>query len=118
MLAHKGLREGVTVTELIAGKKPHAIKYDNVPSVTYCHPEVASIGLTEDQGKERKLEYVAGRFPFSANGRARGTGETEAFVKALGDKQNGAKQGDHVATGQRPSITHSLGADTQYETTS
>src|SRR5213594_3962340 len=51
MLAHKGMREGVTVTELIAGKKPHALKYDNVPSVTYCHPEVASIGLTEDQCK-------------------------------------------------------------------
>src|SRR6266700_2276108 len=57
MLAHKGMREGVTVTELIAGKKPHAIRYDNVPSVTYCHPEVASIGLTEDQCKERKLDY-------------------------------------------------------------
>src|SRR6266513_6378495 len=66
MLAHKGMREGVTVSELVAGKKSHAIRYDNVPSVTYCHPEVASIGLTEDQCKERKLEYVAGRFPFSA----------------------------------------------------
>src|SRR5204862_294910 len=83
MLAHKGMREGVTVSELIAGKKPHAIRYDNVPSVTYCHPEVASIGLTEDQCKERKLQYVAGRFPFSANGRARGTGEIEGFVKIL-----------------------------------
>src|SRR2546430_12125367 len=73
MLAHKGMREGVTVAELIAGQKPHAIRYDNVPSVTYCHPEVASIGLSEEQCKERKLDYVAGRFPFSANGRARGT---------------------------------------------
>src|SRR5438128_6970910 len=85
MLAHKGMREGVTVTELIAGKKPHAIRYDNVPSVTYCHPEVASIGLTEDQCKERKLEYVAGRFPFTANGRARGTGETDGVGKILRD---------------------------------
>ena len=50
---------------------PHPIKYDNVPSVTYCHPEVASIGLTEEQAKERKLDYQVGRFPFSANGRAR-----------------------------------------------
>src|SRR5437899_13083965 len=57
MLAHKGSREGVYVTELLAGKKPHAIKYDNVPSVTYCHPEVASIGLTADQRKDRKLHY-------------------------------------------------------------
>src|SRR5207245_9109713 len=63
MLAHKGFREGVNVAELLAGKKPHAIKYDNVPSVTYCHPEVASIGLTEEQCKERKVDFVVGRFP-------------------------------------------------------
>src|SRR3989442_829650 len=87
MLAHKGFREGAVVAEIIAGQKPHPIKYDNVPSVTYCHPEVASIGLTEDQCKEKKLDYVAGRFPFSANGRARGTGETEGFVKILRDKK-------------------------------
>src|SRR5258708_40121282 len=79
MLAHKGSREGVHVAELLAGQKPHAIRYDNVPSVTYCHPEVASIGLTEDQCKEKKLDCVAGKFPFSANGRARGSGETEGF---------------------------------------
>ena len=61
MLAHKGSREGIYVAEVLAGQKPHAIKYDNVPSVTYCHPEVASIGLSEDQCKERKLDYVAVR---------------------------------------------------------
>src|SRR2546426_11166819 len=77
MLAHKGMREGVNATELVAGKQPHASRYDNVPSVTDCHPEVASIGLTEDQCKERKLDYVAGRVPFSADGRGRGTGEDE-----------------------------------------
>ena len=78
MLAHKGSREGVVVAELLGGQKPHPVKYDNVPSVTYCHPEVASIGLTEDQCKEKKLDYVAGKFPFSANGRARGTGALPA----------------------------------------
>jgi dihydrolipoamide dehydrogenase len=108
MLAHKGMREGVTVTEIIAGKKPHAIKYDNVPSVTYCHPEVASIGLTEDQCKERKLDYVAGRFPFSANGRARGTGETEGFVKILRDKKYGEILGAHIVGGQASEIIHEL----------
>ncbi len=108
MLAHKGMREGVTVTELIAGKKPHAIKYDNVPSVTYCHPEVASIGLTEDQCKERNLEYVAGRFPFSANGRARGTGETEGFVKILRDKKYGEILGAHIVGGHASEIIHEL----------
>ncbi|MEP6472692.1 MAG: dihydrolipoyl dehydrogenase, partial [Gemmatimonadota bacterium] len=66
MLAHKGSREGVVVAEMLAGQHPHPIRYDNVPSVTYCHPEVASIGLTEDQCKEQKLDYQVGRFPFSA----------------------------------------------------
>ncbi|HEX2251111.1 MAG TPA: dihydrolipoyl dehydrogenase, partial [Gemmatimonadales bacterium] len=60
MLAHKGSREGVVVAERIAGHKPQPIKYDNVPSVTYCHPEVASIGLTEEQAKERKLDFQVG----------------------------------------------------------
>ncbi|MCA9767537.1 MAG: dihydrolipoyl dehydrogenase, partial [Gemmatimonadetes bacterium] len=69
MLAHKGTREGVHVAEVIAGHHPRPIDYSNVPSVTYCHPEVASVGLTEEQCKERKLAYQVGRFPFSANGR-------------------------------------------------
>jgi len=108
MLAHKGMREGVYVTELLAGKKPHAIKYDNVPSVTYSHPEVASIGATEDQCKERKLDYVTGRFPFSANGRARGTGETEGFVKILRDKRYGEILGAHIVGAQASELIHEL----------
>jgi len=108
MLAHKGSREGVYVTELLAGKKPQPIKYDNVPSVTYCHPEVASIGLTEDQCKERKLDYVVGRFPFSANGRARGTGETEGFVKILRDKKYGEILGAHIVGEHASELIHEL----------
>jgi len=108
MLAHKGMREGVYVTELLAGKKPHGIKYDNVPSVTYSHPEVASIGATEDQCKERKLDYVTGRFPFSANGRARGTGETEGFVKILRDKRYGEILGAHIVGAQASELIHEL----------
>ncbi|HLB55054.1 MAG TPA: dihydrolipoyl dehydrogenase, partial [Gemmatimonadales bacterium] len=86
MLAHKGSREGVFVAELIAGHQPHPIRYDNVPSVTYCHPEVASIGLTEEQAKEQKLDYQVGRFPLSANGRARASMETEGFVKIIRER--------------------------------
>ncbi len=108
MLAHKGMREGVYVTELLAGQKPHPIKYDNVPSVTYCQPEVASIGLTEEQCKERKLEYVPGRFPFSANGRARGTGETEGFVKILREKKYGEILGAHIVGAQASELIHEL----------
>src|SRR5882762_643360 len=117
MLAHKGQREGVFVAELLAGQKPHAIKYDNVPSVTYCHPEVASIGLSEDQCKERKLDYVAGRFPFSANGRARGTGETEGFVKILRDKKYGEILGAHIVGGHASEIIHELAVARENEYT-
>jgi dihydrolipoamide dehydrogenase len=108
MLAHKGSREGVTVAERIAGHKPHPIKYDNVPSVTYCHPEVASIGLTEEQAKERKLEYQVGRFPFSANGRARTAGETEGFVKIVRDKKYGEILGAHIVGSHASEIIHEL----------
>jgi len=108
MLAHKGSREGVVVAERIAGHKPHAIKYDNVPSVTYCHPEVASIGLTEEQAKEKKLDYQVGRFPFSANGRARTAGETEGFVKIVRDKKYGEILGAHIVGSHASEIIHEL----------
>jgi dihydrolipoamide dehydrogenase len=108
MLAHKGSREGVIVAERIAGQHPHPIRYDNVPSVTYCHPEVASIGLTEDQAKERKLEYQVGRFPFSANGRARAAGETEGFVKIIRDKKYGEILGAHIVGSHASELIHEL----------
>jgi dihydrolipoamide dehydrogenase len=117
MLAHKGSREGVVVAELVAGHHPQPIKYDNVPSVTYCHPEVASIGLTEDQAKERKLEYQVGRFPFSANGRARTTGETEGFVKIIRDKKYGEILGAHIVGSHASEIIHELTVARQNEYT-
>jgi len=117
MLAHKGFREGVNVVELVAGKKPHPIKYDNVPSVTYCHPEVASIGLTEEQCKERKLDHVVGRFPFSANGRARGTGETEGFVKIIRDKRYGEILGAHIVGAHASEMIHELAVARENEYT-
>ncbi|MBA3259125.1 MAG: dihydrolipoyl dehydrogenase [Gemmatimonadales bacterium] len=108
MLAHKGSREGIVVAERIAGHQPHAIKYDNVPSVTYCHPEVASIGLTEEVAKERKLEYQVGRFPFSANGRARTASETEGFVKIIRDKKYGEILGAHIVGSHASEMIHEL----------
>jgi len=117
MLAHKGSREGVVVAELLAGQKPHPIRYDNVPSVTYCHPEVASIGLTEEQCKERKLDYVAGKFPFSANGRARGTGETEGLVKILRDKKYGEILGAHIIGSHASELIHELAVARENEYT-
>jgi len=117
MLAHKGSREGVTVAERIAGHKPPAIKYDNVPSVTYCHPEVASIGLSEDKCKEQKLDYVVGKFPFSANGRARGTGETEGFVKIIRDKKYGEILGAHIVGAVASEMIHELAVARENEYT-
>jgi len=117
MLAHKGSREGVVVAELLAAHKPHPIRYDNVPSVTYCHPEVASIGLTEEQCKERKLDYVAGKFPFSANGRARGTGETEGLVKILRDKKYGEILGAHIVGAHASEMIHELAVARENEYT-
>jgi dihydrolipoamide dehydrogenase len=117
MLAHKGSREGVVVAELIAGHRPQPIKYDNVPSVTYCHPEVASIGLTEDQAKERKLDYQVGRFPFSANGRARTSSETEGLVKIIRDKKYGEILGAHIVGSHASEIIHELTVARQNEYT-
>jgi dihydrolipoamide dehydrogenase len=117
MLAHKGSREGVHVAERVAGHKPHPIKYDNVPSVTYCHPEVASIGLTEEQAKERKLDYQVGRFPFSANGRARTSGDTEGFVKIIRDKKYGEILGAHIVGSHASELIHELAVARENEYT-
>jgi dihydrolipoamide dehydrogenase len=117
MLAHKGSREGVVAAEHLAGHRPRAITYDNVPSVTYCHPEVASIGATEEQCKAKKLDYVVGRFPFSANGRARGTGETEGFVKILRDKRYGEILGAHIVGGHASELIHELAVARENEYT-
>jgi dihydrolipoamide dehydrogenase len=108
MLAHKGSREGVVVAELIAGHTPHLIRYDNVPSVTYCHPEVASIGLTEAQCKERKLDYQVGKFPLTANGRARAAGETDGFVKIIRERKYGEILGAHIVASHASEMIHEL----------
>jgi dihydrolipoyl dehydrogenase len=117
MLAHKGSREGVVVAERIAGHNPHPIKYDNVPSVTYCHPEVASVGLTEEQCKEKKLDYQVGRFPFTANGRARASLETDGFVKVIRDKKYGEILGAHIVASHASEMIHELGVARENEFT-
>ncbi len=108
MLAHKGSREGVVVAELVAGKSEHRVNYGNIPSATYCHPEVASIGLTEQQCKEQKLDYKVGKYNFSANGRARTTGETEGFVKIIRDTKYGEILGAHIIGAHATELIHEL----------
>jgi len=108
LLAHKGSREGIIAAEIIAGHKAQALDYSNVPGATYCHPEVASVGLTEEACKEQKLEYKVGRFPFSANGRARGTGETDGFVKIIAGKKYGEILGAHIVGAHATELIHEL----------
>src|SRR4029078_1650318 len=83
MLAHKGQREGAVLAELLAGQHPHPVNYGNIPNATYCHPEVASIGMTEAQVKEKKIDYKVGKFPFMASGLARRSGENDGFVQVI-----------------------------------
>jgi len=117
MLAHKGEREGMIVAEVIAGKHFHPLNYGNVPNATYCHPEVASIGITEAQAKEKKLNYKVGKFPFSANGRARTSGETEGFVKLIVDAKYGEVLGAHIVGAHATEMIHELAVARENEFT-
>jgi dihydrolipoyl dehydrogenase len=117
MLAHKGQREGYVLAELLAGQKPHLVNYGNIPNATYCHPEVASIGLTEQQCKEQKLNYKVGKFPFSANGRARTSGETEGFVKIIRDPKYGEILGAHIIGAHATELIHELAVARENEFT-
>jgi dihydrolipoamide dehydrogenase len=117
MLAHKGQREGITVAEILAGKHTHGVNYGNIPNATYCHPEVASIGLTEQQCKDRKLDYKVGRFNFSANGRARTSGETEGFVKIIRDAKYGEILGAHIIGAHATELIHELAVARENEFT-
>jgi dihydrolipoamide dehydrogenase len=117
MLAHKGSREGHVLAELLAGQHTHPVNYRNIPSCTYCHPEVASIGLTEQQCKDQKLDYKVGRFPFSANGRARTSGETDGFVKIIRDTKYGEILGAHIIGAHATEMIHELAVARENEYT-
>jgi dihydrolipoamide dehydrogenase len=95
MLAHKAEDEGVYVAEVIAGQKPH-INYNLIPGVVYTWPEVASVGYTEEQLKEKGTKYKAGSFPFKASGRAKASMDTDGFVKVLADEATDEILGVHI----------------------
>jgi len=101
MLAHKGEDEGIAVAEILAGQRGH-VNYEAIPGVVYTAPEVASVGATEEELKERGVAYKVGKFPFSANGRARSMNMTEGFVKVLADAKTDRVLGVHI-------IGHSAG---------
>jgi dihydrolipoamide dehydrogenase len=95
MLAHKAEDEGVAVAEILAGQKGH-VNYEAIPGVVYTWPEVASVGKTEEQLKQEGIEYRVGKFPFTANGRARAMASTDGFVKILADKKTDRVMGVHI----------------------
>jgi dihydrolipoamide dehydrogenase len=96
MLAHKAEHEGVVCVEKIAGLHPHPLDKLLVPGCTYCHPQVASVGLTEAKAKEKGFDIRVGRFPFLANGKAVALGEDQGLVKTIFDKKTGQLLGAHM----------------------
>lgn len=95
MLAHKAEDEGVAVAEILAGQAGH-VNYDAIPNVIYTFPEVASVGKTEEELKEAGVQYRVGKFPFTANGRAKVNKATEGFVKVLADAETDRVYGVHI----------------------
>jgi len=95
-LAHKASHEGVMVAELIAGGHPHPIKPNSIAGCTYCHPQVASVGLTEAKAKDAGHDVKVGRFPFIGNGKAIALGESEGMIKTVFDAKTGELLGAHM----------------------
>jgi dihydrolipoamide dehydrogenase len=96
LLAHKGSHEGIACIEAIHGDAHAGVDYANIPNCTYCHPEVASVGLTEAQAKEKGMDIQVGTFPWIANGRALTSGDTEGFVKVIRDRKYSEIVGAHI----------------------
>ena len=95
-LAHKASHEGVMVAELIAGQTPHPVKAGEISGCTYCNPQIASVGLTEEQAKAEGLDIKVGRFPFIGNGKAIALGEPEGMIKTIFDAKTGELLGAHM----------------------
>lgn len=95
-LAHKASHEGVMVAELVAGGHPHPVKPSSIAGCTYCHPQVASVGLTEAAAKEQGYKVKVGKFPFVGNGKAVALGEAEGMVKTVFDDKTGELLGAHM----------------------
>ncbi len=107
MLAHKAEDEGIAVAEIIAGQAGH-VNFDVIPSVVYTQPEVASVGKTEEELKAAGIEYKVGKFPFTANGRARAMQHTDGFVKILADKATDRVLGAHILGYNAGEMIHEL----------
>ena len=117
LLAHKAMAEGVVAAEAIAGRSPRPVDYNNVPSCTYCRPQVASIGLSEERARATGKEISIGRFPFTANGKAVALGESEGFVKVVADKATGELLGVHIVGSEATEMIHEFAVGRTLEAT-
>jgi len=116
-LAHKASHEGVMVAELIAGKHAHPIKPGSIAGCTYCHPQIASVGLTEAKAKEAGLDIKVGRFPFIGNGKAIALGEPEGMIKTIFDAKTGELLGAHMVGAEVTELIQGYVVGRQLETT-
>lgn len=117
-LAHKASHEGIICVEKIAGEKDvHPLNPMRIPGCTYCHPQVASVGLTEEKAKEQGYEIKVGRFPFMANGKAVALGETEGMVKSVFDAKTGELLGAHMIGAEVTEMIQGYGIAQTLETT-
>ncbi len=96
LLAHKASHEGIVCVEHIAGEGHGGVDYRNIPACTYCHPEVASVGLTEEQAKEEGYDIEVGKFPWVGNGRALAAGDADGFIKVIRDRRYSEVLGAHI----------------------
>ncbi|MEC3862301.1 dihydrolipoyl dehydrogenase [Mesobacterium sp. TK19101] len=116
-LAHKASHEGVMVAELIAGQKVHPVKPESIAGCTYCHPQVASVGMTEAKAKDAGYDVKVGRFPFVGNGKAIALGEPEGMVKTVFDAKTGALLGAHMVGAEVTEMIQGYVIGRQLETT-
>ncbi len=116
-LAHKASHEGVMVAELIAGQHAHPVKPESIAGCTYCHPQVASVGLTEVQAKEAGHQVKVGRFPFIGNGKAIALGEAEGMIKTVFDARTGELLGAHMVGAEVTELIQGYVVGRQLETT-
>jgi dihydrolipoamide dehydrogenase len=116
-LAHVASAEGITCVEKIAGHHPEPIDYGNIPSCTYCWPEVASVGLTEEEAKAKGYELKIGKFPFSASGKASASGAKDGFVKVIFDAKYGEWLGAHMVGANVTEMIAEVVAARKLETT-
>jgi dihydrolipoamide dehydrogenase len=116
-LAHKASHEGVMVAELIAGGHPHPVKPESIAGCTYCHPQVASVGLTEAKAKEKGHDIKVGRFPFIGNGKAIALGEPEGMIKTVFDAKTGELLGAHMIGAEVTELVQGYVVGRQLETT-